>query len=175
MSSLTSDSSPYVYSPKAAEKILTTFLARLHQRLQPQFDLPLQIFYCGNNSVDFSIARRSNWNPDAQLYLGDPYFYIATVAPRDDSWHSWLYIKLFEPWLLKDTKQIMLFSIHPGFYGDLWNQKEINCQILVPGITEIVKEELLWYANKVDATGVNCSGLPGAKSHWVSCFNLNQN
>jgi len=172
MTSLISDSSPFVYSPKAAERILGKFLARLQKRLQPLYDLPLQRFYCGNHSMDFCTATRSNWNPDAQLYLNDPFFYIATVAPRNDHWLSWMYMRLFEPWLLDQDKQLMIFSIHLGFYGETWGRKEINCQILVPGITDIVKEELEWYANQVEATSVNCSGLPGAKSHWDSCFNL---
>jgi uncharacterized protein YqcC (DUF446 family) len=170
MTSLISDSSPFVYSPKASEKILGVFLARLHERLQPQFDLPLQRFYCGNHSMDFCIATRSNWNPDAQLYLTDPFFYIATVAPRNDHWLSWIYMRLCEPWLLDQDKQLMIFSIHPGFYGEPWGRKEINCQILVPNINNIVKEELEWYADQVDATQVNCSGLPGSKSHFASCF-----
>ncbi|MBD3281382.1 hypothetical protein GF391_01415 [Candidatus Uhrbacteria bacterium] len=172
MTSLTSNSSPFVYSPKAAETILAEFLARLQSRLQPQFDLPLQRFYCGNHSMDFSPAARPNWNPEAQLYLADPFFYIATIAPRKNPWHSWLYIRIFEPWLLNQDDQIMIFSIHPGFYGELCGNKEINCQILVPNISNIVKEELGWYADQTNATQVNCSGLPGAKNHFTSCFCL---
>ncbi|MDF1496429.1 MAG: hypothetical protein P1P90_00020 [Patescibacteria group bacterium] len=172
MSALIADSSPFVYSPKATERILGTFLARLQQRLQPQFDLPLKRFYCGNNSMDFSPAKRPNWNPEAELYLPDPYFYVATVAPRNDTFSSWLYIRLFEPWLLEDENQNMIFSIHPGFYGERYGRKEINCQILDPQIMDIARQELEWYAEKTDATQINCSGLPGAKNHFRSCFCL---
>lgn len=165
------DESVFVYQPKANQTILAQLLRRLQKQFQPLFSLPIKIFFC-RGGHDIAPVERPAWNLDAHFYLPDPYFYIATVAPRDDSWSSWLYIVLCEPWLLKDPKLTILFSIHPGFYGHLVGQKEVNCHIFVPEISDIAKKELAWYAEKVNATQVNCCGLPNAKNHFASCFCL---
>jgi len=162
---------PLVYEPAYHAHILRQLLKRIQQALQPLFDLPLGIFYC-KSGHDVAPVYRPEWNPEAHIILPDPYFYIATVAPRNDPWYSWIYINLFEPWLLEDPKLTILFSIHPGVYGHLFGRKEVNCHIFVPEIASIAKAELTWYADKIDASAVNCSGLPGAKNHFASCFNL---
>ncbi|MFZ6015390.1 MAG: hypothetical protein ACOYUZ_03485 [Patescibacteria group bacterium] len=156
---------------KSDETILKDLLGRLQQRLQPQFDLPLKCYYC--SYLDWpGPAHRPSWNQDALKLLPDPFYYIAAFRPRKlDCLKHWI-MWLTEPWLLTDGDQLMIFSIHPGLYGWPNNRREINCHIYLPEIAFIVEQELKWYAEQVNATSINCSGLPGSKNHLASCFNL---
>ncbi len=147
------------YDPPHNRYALQKMLARLQVQLQTHFDLPVESFHCSYHDWPSS-AVISNWNPEARIMLPFDFYYLATVKKRT----------LLERFRVTEDHQLMLFSINPGFFGSLWGRKEVCCHITVPNIAEIVKTELLWYADQTEATHINCTGLPGSKSHFASIF-----
>lgn len=147
------------YDPPHNRRVLQKFLKRLQGQLQTRFDLPIKIFHCSYHDWP-SPAVISNWNSEARIMLPFDFYYLATVRKRT----------LLEKLRFNADHEVMLFSIIPGFFGSLWGRKEVCCHITVPNIEEIVKAELLWYADQTEATHINCTGLPGSKSHFESMF-----
>lgn len=150
-------------NPDLEKQALLKMLTRLRNYCDILFDNPVQIFFCKDYYDWPGPADRPSWNKDAWLILPDDFYYLATVRRR-----GW-----FERLRYPDPNhQVMIFSIHPKFYGTAYGRKEINCHVLDPRIRFLADRVLRDYANECNATAINCSGLPGAKSHLASYFNL---
>ncbi len=113
---------------KTQNRALFEALTHIKNRGQQYFSNPLEVKYCDPYYGPGSLH---------------PFYYLAEIKME-----RWL-------GLIPRKKQCMIFGIFPGFCGEAFGRKEINCDVFNRSVLDIIKDEIKKYADTFQATAVN--------------------